>query len=55
MPLTRHFKDTVKKRAESDPEFRIGLLREAIEALINDDFVVRLLMIRALPRRVRPG
>ena len=37
MPLTRNFKDTVKARADRDPEFRFGLFREAIEALLSDD------------------
>ncbi len=30
MPLTKDFKDTIKARAERDPEFRVGLFREAI-------------------------
>ena len=37
MPLTRNFKDTVKARAERDPEFHVGLFVEAIEALLSDD------------------
>jgi hypothetical protein len=37
MPLTKEFKETIKARAERDPEFRVGLLREAIEALLSDD------------------
>ena len=37
MPLTREFKDTVKARAERDPEFRVGLFLEAIEALLSGD------------------
>jgi len=37
MPLTRDFKDTIKARAERDPEFRIGLFQEAIDALFNDE------------------
>ena len=37
MPLTRNFKDTVKARAGRDSEFRFGLFREAIEALLSDD------------------
>ena len=37
MPLTRDFKDTVKARAERDPEFRVGLFLEAVEALLSDD------------------
>ena len=31
MALTRSFKETIKARAERDPEFRMGLFREAIE------------------------
>ena len=37
MPLTKDFKDTIKARAERDPEFRVGLFREAIDALLSDD------------------
>ena len=37
MPLTRSFKDTVKARAERDPEFRVGLFLEAVEALLSND------------------
>ena len=37
MPLTRNFKDTVKARAERDPEFRVGLFLEAVEALLSND------------------
>lgn len=37
MPLTRSFKDTVKARAERDPEFRVGLFSEALDALLSDD------------------
>ena len=37
MPLTKDFKDTIKARAERDPEFRAGLFREAIEAMLSDD------------------
>ena len=37
MPLTKDFKDTIKARAERDPEFRVGLFREAIEAMLSDD------------------
>ncbi len=35
MALTRAFKDTVKDRAIRDPEFRVGLLKEAVEALLR--------------------
>ena len=46
MPLTRRFKDTVKERAERDPEFRIGLFREAIEALLSDDLETGKVLLR---------
>jgi len=32
-PLTRDFKETVKERADRDPEFRNGLLEKASEAI----------------------
>lgn len=47
MPLTRDFKETVKRRAERDPEFRIGLLQDAIEALFNNDLDTGKVMLRA--------
>ena len=34
MPLTRDFKETVQARAERDPEFREGLLKEGVECLL---------------------
>ena len=37
MALTRDFKQTVLERAKSDPDFRIGLLTEAYESLLNDE------------------
>jgi DNA-binding phage protein len=37
MALTRDFKLTVKARAERDPEFRVALLQEAVEALLHGD------------------
>ncbi len=46
MPLTRSFKDTVRARAERDPEFRIGLFREAIEALLSNDFETGKVILR---------
>ena len=47
MPLTRDFRETVKKRAEREPEFRIGLLQDAIEALVNNDLDTGKVMLRA--------
>ena len=40
MGLTRDFRDTVMERAKRDPEFRIGLLTEAIECVLNDEIDV---------------
>ncbi len=46
MPLTRNFKETIKARAERDPEFRIGLFREAIDALLSDDLETGKVLLR---------
>ncbi len=46
MPLTRNFKDTIKARAERDPEFRVGLFVEAIDALLNDDLETGKVLLR---------
>ena len=37
MPLTQDFKQTIRARAQAEPEFRQALLREAIECIINGD------------------
>ncbi|HEX3880914.1 MAG TPA: transcriptional regulator [Bryobacteraceae bacterium] len=37
MPLTHDFKETIRARAQREPEFRRALLREAIECLLNGD------------------
>ena len=37
MPLTRDFKETVQVRAERDPAFREGLLKEGVECLLAGD------------------
>ncbi len=46
MPLTKNFKDTIKARAERDPEFRVGLFVEAIDALLNDDLETGKILLR---------
>ena len=46
MPLTKNFKDTIKARAERDPDFRVGLFREAIEALLSDDLETGKVLLR---------
>lgn len=38
MPLTHDFKDTIRARAQRDPDFRQTLLCEAVECVINGDF-----------------
>jgi DNA-binding phage protein len=37
MPLTHDFKETIRTRAQRDPNFRQALLREAVECIINGD------------------
>ena len=46
MPLTKDFKDTIKARAERDPDFRAGLFREAIEAMLSDDLETGMVLQR---------
>lgn len=46
MALTRSFKETIKMRAERDPEFRMGLFREAIEAMLSDDLETGKVLLR---------
>ncbi|MCF7702435.1 transcriptional regulator [Loktanella sp. M215] len=46
MALTRSFKDTIKARADRDPAFRVGLFKEAIEALLSDDLETGKLLLR---------
>src|ERR1700736_5934384 len=37
MPLTHDFKETIRARAQRDPDFRQALLREAVECTIDGD------------------
>jgi DNA-binding phage protein len=37
MPLTRSFKETVKVRADRDPDFRAALFTEAVEQMLSGD------------------
>jgi hypothetical protein len=46
MALTREFKDTVLKRAQCDPEFREGLLTEAMECFLEGDLDAGKLLLR---------
>ncbi|MBC8242641.1 MAG: transcriptional regulator [Alphaproteobacteria bacterium] len=46
MALTRDFKETVKDRAQKDPAFRVGLLTEAAECILNDEVDVTKTLLR---------
>ena len=46
MALTSSFREIVKDRAIRDPEFRIGLLTEAVECLLNDEINVAKVLLR---------
>ena len=46
MALTRDFKDTIMERAQNDPAFRVGLLTEAAECLLNDEVGVAKMLLR---------
>ncbi len=46
MALTRNFKDTIMERAQNDPAFRVGLLTEAAECLLNDKVGVAKILLR---------
>lgn len=46
MALTSEFKETVKKRADTDPEFREALLQEGIQCLLDGDMVTGKCILR---------
>ena len=46
MALTRDFKDTVRARAERDPEFRVALLQEALDAVLDADLETGKVLLR---------
>ena len=46
MPLTRDFKETVQARAERDPAFREGLLKEGVECLLAGDVETGKIVLR---------
>src|ERR1035437_7994500 len=46
MPLTHDFKETIRARAQRDPDFRHALLREAIECVINGDLATGKAVLR---------
>jgi DNA-binding phage protein len=46
MALTRDFRETVKDRADRDPEFRNGLLTEALDAVVRGELEVAKILLR---------
>ncbi len=46
MALTRDFKDTVRARAQQDPAFREGLLKEGVECLLSGDVQTGKILLR---------
>jgi DNA-binding phage protein len=48
MALTRDFKETVKKRVDTDPEFARALLNEAIDLMLDGDSATAKLILRDL-------
>ncbi|MGD0799335.1 MAG: transcriptional regulator [Acidobacteriaceae bacterium] len=46
MALTRDFRDTIRERAQREPEFRRGLLREGLELICNGDFATGRAILR---------
>lgn len=46
MVLTRAVKETVKARAARDPAFRVALLEEALDALVNADMETGKVLLR---------
>jgi len=46
MALTRQFKETIRKRALRDHEFRVALLTEAVNALLEGDTQTGKLVLR---------
>ena len=48
MALTRDFKETIKKRVGSDPDFANVLLNEAIDLMLDGDAATAKLILRDL-------
>jgi len=46
MALTRDFRETIRDRAQREPKFRQGLLREGLELIYNGDFVTGRAILR---------
>jgi hypothetical protein len=46
MALARDFKDTVTARVSRDPEFRVALLQEALDAFLRADLETGKVLLR---------
>ncbi len=46
MALTRNYQETINRRVEKDPAFRIDILQEAIKALIDNDIKTCMVLLR---------
>ncbi len=46
MPLTRNYQETINRRVERDPSFRISILQEALKALIDNDIRTCMVLLR---------
>ena len=46
VPLTRDFKETVHARAQRDPAFRDGLLKEGVQCLLAGEVEVGKIVLR---------
>ena len=46
MPLTHDFKETIRARAQRDPDFRQALLREAVECVLNGELATAKAVLR---------
>jgi hypothetical protein len=51
MPLTRDAQETIKARADADPEFRRALVEEAAECMKSGDAETA----KAVMKRLRPS
>jgi DNA-binding phage protein len=48
MALTRYYKETIKMRVESEPDFAKALLHEAVDLMLDGDALTAKLVLRDL-------
>jgi DNA-binding phage protein len=46
IPLTRDVRETVKARADRDPDFRSALYQESVQAMLDGDFGTAKILLR---------